>query len=171
MKNMKTKPIILVIITLILGFVLGMLTSAQLRLHKLKPVRVYFSEERFREGFYNTIQPDEQQRARIEVILDKYAKLNSELQNEFRKDLESNIRAFRKEIDANLTKEQIIRLKEMDERRQEMIRRDRVDQRNDTLRRRDWRRPDFDRSRMREGQDPSSPQLRGNDTTGISPGK
>lgn len=154
---MKTKPIILVIITLILGFVLGMLTSAQLRLHRLKPVRVYFSEERFREGFYNTIQPDEQQRARIEVILDKYAKLNSELQNEFRKDLESNMKSFRKELDANLTKEQIVRLKEMDDRRHEMIRQERRDQGIDTLRRRDGRRPDFDRRRMRENLPPSSP--------------
>lgn len=154
---MKTKPIILVIITLILGFVLGMLTSAQLRLHRLKPVRVYFSEERFREGFYNIIQPDEQQRARIEVILDKYAKLNSELQNEFRKDLESNMKSFRKELDANLTKEQIVRLKEMDDRRQEMIRQERRDQGIDTLRRRDGRRPDFDRRRMRENLPPSSP--------------
>lgn len=154
---MKTKPVILVIITLILGFVLGMLTSAQLRLHRLKPVRVYFSEERFREGFYNTIQPDEQQRARIEVILDKYAKLNSELQNEFRKDLESNMKAFRKEIDANLTKEQIVRLKEMDDRRHEMIRQERRDQGIDTLRRRDGRRPDFDKRRMRENLPPPSP--------------
>ncbi|MBW6500153.1 MAG: hypothetical protein K0B05_02065 [Bacteroidales bacterium] len=149
---MKAKPIILVIVTLALGFVLGMLTSAQLRLHRLKPVRVYFSEERFREGFYSIIQPDEQQRARIEVILDKYAKINSELQNEFRKDLESNMRAFRKELDANLTKEQIARLKEMDDRRQEMIRQGRRDQRNDTLRTRDRRRPDSDRRRMRENQ-------------------
>ena len=49
---MKAKPILLVIVTLIIGFVLGMLTSAQIRYHKLKPVRVFFSEERFREGFY-----------------------------------------------------------------------------------------------------------------------
>ncbi len=72
---MKTKPILLVIITLIIGFVLGMLTSAQIRFHKLKPVRVYFSEERFMEGFYKTIEPDDKQKAEIEKILEKYAKL------------------------------------------------------------------------------------------------
>ena len=65
---MKTRPILLGIITLIIGFILGMLTSAQLRLHKLKPVRVYFSEERFREGFYKTIQPDEEQKAKIDLM-------------------------------------------------------------------------------------------------------
>ena len=45
---MKAKPIIVVIVTLIIGFVLGMLTSAQIRYHKLMPMKVYFSEERFR---------------------------------------------------------------------------------------------------------------------------
>ena len=61
---MKIKPVFLILATLIIGFVLGMLTSAQIRYHKLNPVRVFFSEERFREGFYRTIQPDEQQKAR-----------------------------------------------------------------------------------------------------------
>ena len=78
---MKAKPIIVVFVTLIIGFVLGMLTSAQIRYHKLKPVRVYFSEERFREGFYGAIQPDEQQKAKIDLVLDKYAKINSQLQD------------------------------------------------------------------------------------------
>ena len=72
---MKTKSILVILVTLIIGFILGMLTSAQIRYHRLKPVRVFFSEERFREGFYKTIQPDEQQKAKIDQVLDKYAKL------------------------------------------------------------------------------------------------
>ena len=79
---MKTKPIILVIVTLIIGFVLGMLTSAQLRMHRLKPVRVYFSEERFMEGFYKIIEPDDRQKEEIEKIIQKYAKINGDLQSE-----------------------------------------------------------------------------------------
>jgi hypothetical protein len=112
-----------------------MLTSAQIRYHRLKPVRVYFSEEKFRDGFYKTIQPDEQQKAKIDLILDKYAKINSELQNNFRRDLDASIKEFRKEVDMNLTKDQIARLKEMDERRQEMIRQNRRGHENDTLNR------------------------------------
>ena len=118
---MKIKPILVIIVTLIIGFVMGMLTSAQIRYHKLKPVRVFFSEERFREGFYRAIQPDEQQKAKIEIILDKYASINSDLQNNFRRELDASMKNFRKEIDSNLTKEQRARLKEMDDRRQEMI--------------------------------------------------
>ena len=143
---MKAKQFIVVIITLIIGFVLGMLTSAQIRYHKLKPVKVFFSEEKFRDGFYSTIQPGEQQKAKIDLILDKYAKINSELQGSFRKELDASMKDFRKELDLNLTKEQIARLKEMDERRHEMIRQNRKNHENDSSNYRD------DRSHGREGR-------------------
>ena len=146
---MKAKPIILVIITLIIGFVIGMLTSAQIRLHKMQPVRVYFSEGRFRDGFYKTIQPDEQQKAEIEKILDKYAKLNGDLQGGFRKSYDSTMKEFRKELDAKLTKDQLARLKEMDERRMEMIKQSFRDRNNQDS----TRRPD-PRWREREGGRP-----------------
>jgi hypothetical protein len=47
---------------------------------------------------------------------------------------------FRKEIDSNLTKEQLARLKEMDDRRQEMIMRERKSRDNDTSNYRGYRR-------------------------------
>jgi hypothetical protein len=146
---MKTKSIIVILLTLVIGFILGMLTSAQIRYHRLKPVRVYFSEERFRDGFYKAIQPDEQQKAKIDLILDKYAKINGELQNNFRKELDASMKDFRKELDLNLTKDQLIRLKSMDDRRQEMIHQNRRNHENDTLFNRQQRRhfpggpPDF----------------------------
>lgn len=130
---MKARPVIVIILTLAIGFILGMLTSAQLRLHKLKPVRVFYSEERFREGFYKTIEPDEKQKAAIDLILEKYAKINGELQSKFRKDLEINMKDFRREIDSNLTKDQIARLKAMDEKRQQMIRQGKMKMGKDSL--------------------------------------
>jgi hypothetical protein len=167
---MKTRPLLLGIITLIIGFIIGMLTSAQLRLHRLKPVRMYFSEERFREGFYKTIQPDEAQKAKIDLILDKYAKLNSETQSNFRKELDSNVRAMRKELDSNLTKEQLARLKEMDERRQEMMRQERKRRDNDTTAFRNERRRFPDRSPGErpgpQGPPPRQPFPDKHDTTG-----
>jgi hypothetical protein len=137
---MKTKSILVVLLTLIIGFILGMLTSAQIRYHKLKPVRVYFSEERFRDGFYHAIQPDGQQKAKIDLVLDKFAKINTDLQNSFRKELEDNMKEFRKELDLNLTKDQISRLKDMDDRRQEMVRQNRKNRDIDTLNARPERR-------------------------------
>jgi hypothetical protein len=163
---MKAKPIIVVSVTLIIGFILGMLTSAQIRYHKLKPVRVYFSEERFREGFYNTIQPDEQQKAKIDLVLDKYAKINSELQTNFRKELDVSMKDFRKELDSNLTKEQLARLKEMDERRQMMIRKNRKNHENDTLNFGNERRHNPDGRPLPEG--PTPHQIPEKDTAGVN---
>lgn len=139
---MKARPVILITGVLIIGFVLGMLTSAQLRLHKLKPVRMYFSEERFTEGLYKIIQPDDQQKVRIEQVLKKYARINSDIQSDFRKETEASWKEFRRELDSNLTKEQLARLREFDERREEMIRESRKNFRNDSARFRDpGRRP------------------------------
>jgi hypothetical protein len=151
---MKTKLIVVIVLTLVIGFILGVLTSAQMRFHRLKPVRMYFSEERFREGFFNAIQPDDKQKAKIDLILDKYAKIIGDLQGNFRKEFDEKMNEFRKEIDSNLTKEQIARLKEMDEKRQEMIRQNRMNRMNDTTNSHDnmWNNPN-----MRHGPGPGRP--------------
>jgi hypothetical protein len=129
---MKTKPLLIIAGTLIIGFVLGMLTSAQIRYRRLNPVRMFFSEERFREGFYRTVQPDEQQKAKIDLVLDKYGRITGDLQHSFRKELDSTMREFHKEVDTYLTKDQISRLREMDERRQKMIQHNRMMHHNDS---------------------------------------
>jgi hypothetical protein len=122
---MKAKPIIIILITLAIGFVLGMLTSAQIRYHRLKPVRVFFSEDRFRNGFYEVIQPDDKQKQTIEQLLTKYAGINSEIQNDFRKKMDSTMKEFWKGLEPTLSKDQLARLKEMEKRRMEMIRENR----------------------------------------------
>jgi hypothetical protein len=166
----KLKPIIVLISILIIGFILGMLTSAQIRYHKLKPVRVYFSEERFRDGFYRAIQPDDQQKAKIELVLDKYAKINSELQSNFRKDLDASMKDFRKELDSNLTREQLARLKEMDLRRQEMIRKNRKNRESDSSDfRKDRRHYYQDGRQMKDG--PMHPPFPEHDSTGLPDNK
>jgi hypothetical protein len=164
---MKTKPVLIIIATLIIGFILGMLTSAQIRYHKLNPVRVFFSEERFREGFYSAIQPDEKQKAAIEVVLDKYAKINSELQRNFRNELESSMKEFRKEIDTFLTKDQIARLRELDERRQRMIGHNRFAHKNDSAGFRGDRHH-FHEGRPADGSGPSLPPPPGIDNDSIN---
>jgi hypothetical protein len=139
---MKIKPILLIVVTLLIGFIIGMLTSAQIRHTKLKPVKVFFSEQRFREGFYHIIEPDDQQKEKIDVILDKYAGINDDFQDKFRKNLDSTMKEFRRELDLILTKEQQERLKEMDDRRREMIRENKrnYQQRDSSENRGSWRR-------------------------------
>jgi hypothetical protein len=139
---MKVKTILFVIGILLIGFVIGMLTSGQIRNQKLKPVRSFFSADRFREGMYDIIQPTEEQKVEIDQILDKYEKLNQELQTDFRREFETNMRAFRKEVDSKLTQDQLARIKAMDEKRQEMIREGRRGRQNDSINRGHDRRHD-----------------------------
>jgi hypothetical protein len=155
---MKAKPILLVLIILVIGFVLGMLTSAQLRIHKMRPMRVYYSGDRFREGLYKIIQPDEAQKAKIDLILDKYARINSETQAKFRKEFESNLKALTKELDSNLSKDQLARLKEMDKKREEMFRQNRERHENDTTNFRDDRFRDGFRRPMNDRPPPGNRQ-------------
>lgn len=155
---MKTKSIIIIVVTLVIGFILGMLTSAEMRYRKLKPVKVYFSEERFRDGFYQAIQPDDKQKEKIDLILEKYAKINGEIQDNFRKELDASMKEFRNELDLNLSKEQIERLKNMDDRRQDMIRNNRKYNNRDSVkfRRDDRHRREGGRGQGRtDGRDPS----------------
>jgi len=119
---MKAKPVILVIITLIIGFVIGMLTSARIRLHRMRPVRFYLSREEFREGFYKSIEADEKQKVEFEKIFNEYEELNNNLLNNYRKGFEQNIKEMQKELESILTKEQQDKLQEIDKRREEMFR-------------------------------------------------
>jgi hypothetical protein len=123
---MKARPVIIIVITLVIGFVLGMLTSAQIRYSRLRPVRVFFSEERFRDGFYKIIEPDSKQKETIDLLLSRYAKENSLIQADFRKKLDSLMNDFWKTIQPSLTREQLARLRQMDKRRMEMIRQNRM---------------------------------------------
>jgi len=157
---MKAKPILLVFVTLVIGFVLGMLTSAQIRYHKLQPVRVFFSEGRFRDGIYKTIEPDEQQKVKIDLVLNKYAKTNSDLQSNFRKTFDENMKAFRKELESILTNEQLTKLKEMDERRQEMFRQNWRNREGDSIPDRSDRRHEMNGRSIPDGPPPPHFQTR-----------
>jgi hypothetical protein len=132
---MKAKPVILVIITLLIGFIIGMLTSAQIRLHRMRPVRFYLSREEFREGFYKTIQADEKQKVQLEKILNNYDEINNNLLTDYRKGFEQNVKDMQKDLESILTKEQQDKLREIDERREEMFREARKNFGNDSLNR------------------------------------
>lgn len=122
---MNKKSILIIIATLLLGFVLGMLTSARIRYQKLKPVTFFFSEERFREGIYHAIDPDDEQKEKLENVIRKYARSNRDMQIAFRKQFEDLTRNLWNEMEPILTQEQKEKLQEMEQRRQEYSKRSR----------------------------------------------
>lgn len=124
---MKLKPLILIFTTLLIGFFIGFLTSAQLRHKRMNPVRIYSSERRFREDAYRIFEPDEEQMVKLDPIIRKYGKASSELQREYRKNFESIMENYFQEVKPLLTQEQLDRINSMEQRRREAVRRFRPD--------------------------------------------
>ena len=120
---MKTKAIITVAVTLIIGFLLGMLTSAQLRQSRIKKMRVFINGKEHSEMLMEAIQPDPEQKAQIEAIMKKFEKSTREIQNQFRDDFDSLSDCYKKDLDTLLTREQRERLKSIDEHNREMMQR------------------------------------------------
>jgi len=125
MKN--TKPVILIIITLIIGFLIGMLTSAQLRNKRMKPVRIYSSGSQLKHTVYRYLEPTEEQVEKLDVIFDDFSKQNRDLQMKFRKEFEDLMESNWSEIKPMLSKEQLDKLEEMNDRRSQATRRYRPD--------------------------------------------
>ncbi|MDX9928317.1 MAG: hypothetical protein RBS37_00515 [Bacteroidales bacterium] len=161
---MKFRSISVIVATLVLGFVLGMLTSAQIRYHKLKPVRAFFSEERFRQTIYHDINPDEQQKEKLDVVMRKYARINREIQTNYRKELDDYVSDFWHELSPLLTDEQRDKLEEMERKRMEFFMSARGKYQGDSIR------GDEFRPRMRPPGDSSFMRFPGDTLRGRMPG-
>jgi len=119
---MKAKSIIIIIATLFIGFILGMLTSAEIRHRKLKPMSFFLSEDRFREGLFSVINPDENQKIKLEKIIEEYSRRNRDLQADFRKNLDTFMKDLWEEMEPILTPDQVQKLLDMEKKRAEFYR-------------------------------------------------
>lgn len=124
---MKARPVFLLIVTLIIGFLLGMLTSAQLRHRKMRSVRMFSSERYFKEFFYKTIEPTEDQVNKLDPIIKKYSREGRLLQKDFRKEFDEHNNAYWNEIRSILTPAQLEILDKQEEKRRKEFRNFRPD--------------------------------------------
>ena len=124
---MKARPVFLMIITLLIGFLLGVLTSAQLRHKRMRPLRIYSSEQQFREGAYSFIEPGEEQVEVLDEIISRYGKEGSELQRSFRREFDALMNNFWSELELQLTEEQLNSMREIVKQRRGANRRFRSD--------------------------------------------
>src|SRR5512133_925987 len=118
---MKTKAILIIVFTLVIGFILGMLTSAQIRHSRMKEMRTFFSGKDYGEMMLNVIQPDETQKAKLEEVMERYYKTTRNMQSDFRTDFDSVTAGFKKEIDTLLTPVQLEKVRELEARNREMM--------------------------------------------------
>ena len=106
MNNVKTNKIKIILVlagTLIIGFALGMLTSAQIRNAHLKKYRSFSSTERFIYGTLHVIDPTPEQKEEIMPVIKKYASENNALREKYRDDFIALMKDFKKELYPYLT--------------------------------------------------------------------
>ncbi|MFO7850898.1 MAG: hypothetical protein ACQERS_07495 [Bacteroidota bacterium] len=142
---MKLRITILIILTLLLGIVIGMLTSAQLRHKRMRPVRIYASENYFKDHLYKVVEPDSAQKAELDAIIDRYSEEFREMNAAYWKEFESLMDRQWNDIKPVLNKEQIDKLQEIERNRREKIKEFREKDRTGDRDYHDRRRPDRDK--------------------------
>jgi len=110
---MKTKSLILISLILIIGFVLGFLSSNYLRYRKMKEFRSYISVEGFRYHALKILEPNEEQKDKIVPVIDKFSKANQELRKKYKSEFIRLMKQYHNELDPLLTKEQLEKLKQI----------------------------------------------------------
>jgi hypothetical protein len=116
---MKAKPFLIVTVSLLIGIIVGILISAQLRHKRMRSVRELTSERYFRDVLYKVIEPTEDLKKQLEPIIVRYGKEGRELQKEFRRTFEAHNDQYWKEIKALLSDEQLHKLNEFNRKRLE----------------------------------------------------
>ncbi|MBE0638819.1 MAG: hypothetical protein IH598_09885 [Bacteroidales bacterium] len=109
---MKTKPVLIIIATLIIGFVTGFLTNGQITKTKIDKFVKSGTHEGFKGMYYRVLQPDEEQLKVIDPILDKYGELIHENVTTMQKSMKELHQQMVNEITPYLDQEQKERLEE-----------------------------------------------------------
>ena len=121
--NTKIKSGIILLTTLLIGFVIGFLTSTQVKENRIRELRTFGSAEGFKFMMEHMLELDGEQKDAIRPVVDKYAKKNFELMKNFRGEFSVLMKEFHKELTPYLTPEQIERLNEFGKRGREMKKR------------------------------------------------
>lgn len=104
--NIKLKMTFVIIITLALGIAIGAMVNRTLSQNRIKSILSKRRSDIFVTTYKKILQPNASQRELIREILYKYANRVTEIQTNFREDMESSIESMRAELDPILTPEQ-----------------------------------------------------------------
>ena len=109
---MKNRPILVIAITLIIGFVIGFLVNGQITRQKFKKFMTQEYNMAFKHRMMEIIRPDESQEKEIEPILDDYAGKVHDRLKESKEELKLLHEELTEEIEPYLNEHQIQRLHE-----------------------------------------------------------
>ncbi len=122
---MKAKTTLVIIITLIIGIVLGAMLNRTFMHLRIRRAFDAVNPFRFTRILEQAIDPTPEQKRQIREILQKHAKNIGELRNNFEDGMLSSFESLKKELDSALTPEQKERLEEMLRKRRPWLRRER----------------------------------------------
>lgn len=112
---MKTKSILILIATLIIGFVIGFLTNGHLTKRKIQSFVNMGTSAGFKERLYHIIKPDEMQRNEIDPILEKYAVKIHESVVGSHDEMKNINDEMMEELEPFLNEDQVMRMREIHE--------------------------------------------------------
>jgi hypothetical protein len=76
---MKTKYILLLVLTLVVGFLIGSLTTGRVTRSKVDRIKSWNTREGFREHLFGIMQATESQKVQLSPMLDSFSDLHWEL--------------------------------------------------------------------------------------------
>ncbi len=109
---MKTKPVIIIIASIIIGFLIGFVTNGFITKSRIEKFVRSGTHEGFKGKYYRVIDPDEEQRKAIDPILDKYGEMIHENVVNMQKSMKDLHDAMLMEIEPYLNEDQQSRLEE-----------------------------------------------------------
>jgi Spy/CpxP family protein refolding chaperone len=102
----KGKSIVVVFIVLIIGFIMGALTSGALRNRRIDRIRHMGPQEKFERVLYDIVKPNEEQRNKLERVFEKYAGKMASIHDEQTISIMNVMDSLRTEVNSILTGEQ-----------------------------------------------------------------
>jgi len=109
---MKSKVTFIIVITLVLGIVIGFMLNRVYSQRRVRNILSRRSPEFFVTFYERILEPDTKQSKMIREILDTHAKQVSDIRENFQVELQSLFESMKAQIDPILTPEQKERLKE-----------------------------------------------------------
>lgn len=109
---MKSKAFLTVVLSIIIGFILGFLVSSQITRMRTKDVRSMSSQSSFKSRTYELIQPTEEQKGKIDPVIDYYSDQFDSMRSVTHKGFRKLIIDYHNSLEPYLTDEQNDILKE-----------------------------------------------------------
>lgn len=110
---MKSKPVLIVLVTLIIGFAIGFLTSSIITQQQMKRFRSFNSVDAFRRITIGFVEPTEEQKKEILPLINEYGKKMDQVRKDFGKEYFNLMKEFHDAVKPYLTPEQIEKLESL----------------------------------------------------------